>query len=265
MRIYIHRNNEQLGPFTEAEVKAQLVSGAISPQDHVWWQGQANWIPLGQSPLAAPGVATAVPPVAPASQTANPTVPTLQNERTSGLAMASLIVGIVSILTCGILSIPAVILGHLGLSATKKPDVQGRGLAVAGLVLGYVQLVIVGVVFFFFSASVLALVGLGHAVQKTIDQQNQIFNSLTNNSADQSTSNSGPITNAPEQTTPAPATTNTPDQSTNSALAATNAPDQSTNSPTSSTNSPDSNTHAPATSTNTPDNSTSTNAAPMTQ
>ena len=46
MQIYIHRNNEQLGPFTEAEVRAQLASGAISPQDHVWWQGQPGWVPL---------------------------------------------------------------------------------------------------------------------------------------------------------------------------------------------------------------------------
>jgi hypothetical protein len=64
MQIYIHRDNQQLGPFTEAEVKAQLASGAISLQDHVWWQGQANWIPLGQSPLLAPGFTA--PPGTPA-------------------------------------------------------------------------------------------------------------------------------------------------------------------------------------------------------
>ena len=29
MQIYIHHNQQQIGPFTEAEVKAQLTAGAI--------------------------------------------------------------------------------------------------------------------------------------------------------------------------------------------------------------------------------------------
>lgn len=62
--------------------------------------------------------------------------------RTSGLSVASLVLGIVGIATgcCsfGILSIVAVVLGHLGLHETRDNTVKGRGMAIAGMVMGYV-------------------------------------------------------------------------------------------------------------------------------
>jgi hypothetical protein len=60
--------------------------------------------------------------------------------RTSGAAIASLILGILGCvpLLTGVL---AVILGMIGLGATKKPGVGGRGLAIAGLVLGLLSIV----------------------------------------------------------------------------------------------------------------------------
>ena len=57
--------------------------------------------------------------------------------RTSGLAIASMVLGIVWIYWIG--SILAVIFGHIALSQAKKdPTLRGKGMAVAGLVLGYV-------------------------------------------------------------------------------------------------------------------------------
>jgi hypothetical protein len=53
MQIFVHRQEEQLGPFTEAEVKAQIAAGQLAPEDHVWWDGQDGWVPLGQSPRFA--------------------------------------------------------------------------------------------------------------------------------------------------------------------------------------------------------------------
>src|SRR5260221_495685 len=62
--------------------------------------------------------------------------------RTDGKAVASLILGIVSIFLClGIFSgIPAVILGHLSLSGIRKSmgRTQGSGMATAGLIMGYI-------------------------------------------------------------------------------------------------------------------------------
>ena len=83
-------------------------------------------------------MATPEQPVAP--QPASP-VP-----RSSGLAVASLTLACVSMVLCicspfvGLLpAVAAVICGHLGRSECQRDDmVQGGGMALAGLVLGYV-------------------------------------------------------------------------------------------------------------------------------
>ena len=57
--------------------------------------------------------------------------------RTSGLAIASMVLGILWIFYIG--SILAVIFGHIAISQTgKDPTLRGRGMAIAGLVLGYI-------------------------------------------------------------------------------------------------------------------------------
>lgn len=63
--------------------------------------------------------------------------------RNSGMATASLVLGLVGLFiswfTFGIPSILAIIFGHIGISQTKPAaGVSGRGLAITGLVLGYV-------------------------------------------------------------------------------------------------------------------------------
>lgn len=80
-------------------------------------------------PVPSPGP----PPVYPASQT-------------NGMAIASLVLGIVS-LACShcITAIPGVIFGHIALKQIRESGgtQTGRGLAMAGLVTGYVSLGIV--------------------------------------------------------------------------------------------------------------------------
>jgi uncharacterized protein DUF4190/uncharacterized protein DUF4339 len=255
MQIYIHRDNQQLGPFTEAEIKTQLASGAISLQDHVWWEGQANWAPLGESSLAAalsPASPAPAPviggplPGTPAVAPVNATVP-----ETSKLAVWALVCGCLSLICNLLTAIPAIIFGHMGLSEIKKnPAIPGRGMAMAGMIIGYI-ITALTVVYIVLVCVVFASMG---------SQVKDIFKTITSqiaaaqaaqgtNGADQSATNSDQTTNAPDSSTPAPATTNTPDQSTNSAPAATNSPDSSTNTPAPSTNAP----------------ASSTNAAPMTQ
>jgi Domain of unknown function (DUF4190) len=60
-----------------------------------------------------------------------------QSRTTSGLAIASLVAGIISI--CGgLTSIVAIICGHLALAKVRRnPALAGRGLAIAGVTLGY--------------------------------------------------------------------------------------------------------------------------------
>ena len=59
-------------------------------------------------------------------------------------ATASLILGFLSCVIFGIISsVPAIILGHISLSKYKRnPKYQGKRIAVAGIVLGYIGILI---------------------------------------------------------------------------------------------------------------------------
>lgn len=76
--------------------------------------------------------------------TTAPPLPPQAPARTCGLAIGSMICGILGFLTAGLTGLPAVILGHLGLSQIKKSGggLTGGGMAVTGLVTGYLTLFI---------------------------------------------------------------------------------------------------------------------------
>lgn len=65
--------------------------------------------------------------------------------RTSGVAVASLVLSLVGLVggwcLCGVPSLLAVIFGHVGAARTRSGEVAGHGMAVAGLVLGYVLII----------------------------------------------------------------------------------------------------------------------------
>lgn len=62
----------------------------------------------------------------------------------SGLAVSSMVCGILGLFTLGLTSIIAVITGHLALSKIKSSNgaIGGRGMAIAGLVTGYLGLLL---------------------------------------------------------------------------------------------------------------------------
>ena len=59
------------------------------------------------------------------------------NTPTSGLAIGALVCGILELFTLGFAAIPAVILGHLARTQIRRTGERGDGMAIAGLVLGY--------------------------------------------------------------------------------------------------------------------------------
>lgn len=64
-----------------------------------------------------------------------------QQGRTSGLAIASMVLGIVWVYWLG--SILAIIFGHVAISQMRRdPNLRGKGMAIAGIVLGYVGVAI---------------------------------------------------------------------------------------------------------------------------
>lgn len=66
----------------------------------------------------------------------------VQAPPTSGLATASMVMGILGLVvgccSFGIFSLLAVIFGHMATGETKSGAKQGHGMAIAGLVMGYV-------------------------------------------------------------------------------------------------------------------------------
>jgi hypothetical protein len=82
--------------------------------------------------------------------------------RTNGLAIASLVCSIVS-LGCGgiVLSIPAVVMGHLARRSIRDSGgtEQGDGMALAGLIIGYIVSALTVLLIIFYVVIVVAAVG----------------------------------------------------------------------------------------------------------
>ncbi|HEY3194923.1 MAG TPA: DUF4190 domain-containing protein [Candidatus Dormibacteraeota bacterium] len=86
--------------------------------------------------------------------------------QTNTLAVVSLVTGIGSFVAHIIpfvggftLSVVAIITGHVARGQIKKTGEQGAGMALAGLIIGYVHLAILALVFIFFFGFVVAVLG----------------------------------------------------------------------------------------------------------
>jgi type II secretory pathway pseudopilin PulG len=140
MEYHVAKNGEKSGPFSHEEIFRRLVAGELSGTDLGWHEGMGEWEPLSKlipppSPQAAPFVAAA--PVF-GNFSAQPAAMAVKSG-TSGLAITSLVSGILGFVSLGVGSIVAIITGHLALSEIKKSigAIGGKGMAVAGLILGY--------------------------------------------------------------------------------------------------------------------------------
>ncbi|WP_020579465.1 DUF1707 and DUF4190 domain-containing protein [Actinopolymorpha alba] len=96
-------------------------------------------LPSGPAPMPSPGPSAPMYP-APVGRAPQPWqgYPLTPARPTEPLAKASLILGALTPLTCGISGIAAVVTGHLALSKIKETGDDGRGLAIAGVTIGWV-------------------------------------------------------------------------------------------------------------------------------
>jgi hypothetical protein len=144
--IHVNRGTTSLGVFSEQEVREGLSAGRFAPTDIGWREGMATWQPLSQFPEFGGAAAPAVPPVQPSA------VPMSSVAKTEPLAIWSLVLSLVGLFCCGfVVGIGGVVCGHLALSKLQRePQLQGRGLAIAGLIIGYLAIVfwLIYVVFF---------------------------------------------------------------------------------------------------------------------
>ncbi len=66
--------------------------------------------------------------------------PAAQPKRNNGFAIASFVCSLVGILCCAIPSVVGIILGFIALSQIKKTGQDGSGMALAGVIIGFVVL-----------------------------------------------------------------------------------------------------------------------------
>ena len=65
-------------------------------------------------------------------------MPYYEYELPKGLAIWALVLGLLSLLCCGLCSIPAIICGAIAIGRANRGEAGGKGMAIAGLVLGIV-------------------------------------------------------------------------------------------------------------------------------
>ena len=127
------------GPLTSPDAGSQVAryraEMRLSPDGHHWWDG-TTWQVSDR--------------VAPPLVTRSPdgrfwwdgerwrAVMAARSGVTNGYAIASLVMGILWIFWIG--SVLAIVFGHIALGQVERWGESGRGLAIAGLVLGYVGL-----------------------------------------------------------------------------------------------------------------------------
>jgi hypothetical protein len=149
---YIPRGDSHHGPLLLRELQQLIDTGEMGPKSLVWKDGMPTWIPASQvSELRFKGPSGASSAgLAPHPGSADGSRPVSNSaQHTSGLAIASLILGVVWL--CGLGSLLATIFGAIALSQVSRSNgtITGKGLALAGLILGILGLIVVAVPFAF--------------------------------------------------------------------------------------------------------------------
>lgn len=98
----------------------------------------------------------------------HPYGPPQQPRSTNGMAVASLVLGVVGLAFCGLTSIPGVILGHIALNKIKRTGEDGQGLAVGGLVTSYITVFLWLIGWIIFGGMLLSLIGIGAAATSSV-------------------------------------------------------------------------------------------------
>lgn len=72
MKILIHRDGQEYGPYTPEELTEQVREGTISLHDLAWHEGRTDWVPLSDLGVIPPPVGTIAPSLSPLLKTAEP-------------------------------------------------------------------------------------------------------------------------------------------------------------------------------------------------
>ena len=135
-------DGKEYGPISLDQLQQWIAQGRVNAQTRVQGPDSTDWKMASEFPeLGSALGSTGIPPASPP-----PLLPSQIVEQAKGLAIASFVLGLTSIVLClGVLTgIPAVICGHIAHNRSRHLPARygGAGLAIAGLVMGYASLII---------------------------------------------------------------------------------------------------------------------------
>src|SRR4051794_38670835 len=147
------RGGTHHGPVTYEDLRRMVAQGEISTETLLWKSGMADWVACRSFPdLVALGQGAHSNLATPSSRHPQPGYALPGDPqflpRTSGLAVASLVLGILCL--CGVGSLLATIFGAVALGQIEKSNgrLTGKAMAIAGLVLGLIGLGLLAIPFF---------------------------------------------------------------------------------------------------------------------
>ncbi len=161
MNWYYAKNGHQNGPLPTEDMIDRIAMGEISAADLAWCEGMADWLPVSEIPqlkvlppvqeeaavasTVGPAQASSYQGPAAAAPSVTPSYAAPGQPPSQGLAIASLVCGILGLIGCCMwfISLPAalaaIVTGHLANSKIKADPQRftGKGMARAGLITGY--------------------------------------------------------------------------------------------------------------------------------
>ncbi len=145
---YLDSQQQVQGPVTLEQLSELHQNGILQDNSLVAPAGSVNWSNCASVLTSAKNQ---IPPVPPATGFRG-------EKKTSGLALASLILGLAGFLCSCLTGLPALVCGILALNQIRKsPAMEGRGMAIAGISLGALSLVLL----------VLSLPAISTAIEKS--------------------------------------------------------------------------------------------------
>lgn len=168
MNWYYAKNGSQQGPLPIEDLKGRIARGEIAMTDLAWCEGMSDWKAVGEIPQLKVEMPVApvpvevlepspyIAPVAPAPVASS--APVISGQPPSqGVAIGSMVCGILGFVGCcfwpvaGPLAIVAIVLGFVAMGKVKADPSSfgGKGMAKAGVILGFLGLLAVAAVFSF--------------------------------------------------------------------------------------------------------------------
>lgn len=131
----IGADGKEYGPVSKEQLRQWLREGRVNSQTQIQPEGAPDWQRLG-------ALAEFAAELTPAATTPLPGATTAGPAKTSGMAITSLVLGILGLFSCGITALFGLVLGIVALIKIKNSQgrLSGNGLAIAGIVVSGVFL-----------------------------------------------------------------------------------------------------------------------------